>query len=89
MKTFTYSESSAKLKKNKKLINTHLESIDWASELQANCNNAYLSSELFLKKTEQTINFWAPLQRVSNKNKKLQNKPWITKGLLKSVETKK
>ena len=42
----------------------------------------------FLKKIEQLINFWAPLQRVSNKKKKLQNKHWITKGLLKSIEKK-
>ena len=42
----------------------------------------------FLKKIEQLINFWAPLQRVSNKKKKLQNKHWITKGLLKSTEKK-
>ena len=77
----------SRIENNKKLVNTHLESIDWATELQVNCNNADLSSELFLKKIEQ-INFWTPLQRVSNKKKKLQNKPWVTKGLLKSIETK-
>ena len=59
-----------------------------ASELQVNCNNADLSSELFLKKIEQLINFWTPLQRVPNKKKKLQNQPWVTKGLLKSIKTK-
>ena len=78
----------SKIENNKKLINTHLEGIDWATELQVNCNNADLSSELFLKKIEQLINFWAPSERVPNKKKKLQNKPWITKGLLKSIETK-
>ena len=78
----------SKIENNKNLINTHLEGIDWATELQVNSNNADLSSELFLKKIEQLINFWAPFQRVPNKKKKLQNKPWITKGLLKSIETK-
>ena len=78
----------SKIENNKNLINTHLEGIDWATELQVKSNNANLSSELFLKKIEQLINFWAPLQRVSNKKKKLQNKPWVTKGLLKSIETK-
>ena len=78
----------SKIENNKNLINTHLEGIDWATELQVKSNNADLSSELFLKKIEQLINFWAPLQRVSNKKKKLQNKPWVTKGLLKSIETK-
>ena len=48
----------------------------------------YHQTYIFLKKVEQLINFWVPLQRVSNKKKKLQNKPWVTKGLLKSIETK-
>ena len=78
----------SKIENNKNLVNTHLEGIDWATELQVNRNNTDLSSELFLKKIEQLINFWTPLQRVSNKKKKLQNKPWVTKGLLKSIETK-
>ena len=78
----------SKIENNKNLVNAHLEGIDWATELQINRNNADLSSELFLKKIEQLINFWTPLQRVSNKKKKLQNKPWVTKGLLKSIETK-
>ena len=60
-----------KIENNKNLINTHLEGIDWATELQVNRNNADLSSELFPKKIEQLINFWAPLQRGSNKKKKL------------------
>ena len=67
----------SKIGNNKNLINTHLECIDWSTELQVNHNNADLSSELFFKKTEQLINFWTPLQRVSNKKKKLENKPWV------------
>ena len=78
----------SKIENNKNLINTHLEGIDWTKEQQVNRDNTDLSSELFLKKIEQLINFWTPLQRVSNKKKKLQNKPWVTKGLLKSIETK-
>ena len=70
----------SKIENNKNLVNAHLEGIDWATELQINRNNADLSSELFLKKIEQLINFWTPLQRVSNKKKKLQNKPWVTNG---------
>ena len=78
----------SKIENNKNLVNIYLEGIDWATELQVNRNNADLSSELFLKKIEQLINFWTLLQRVSNRNKKLQNKPCVTKGLLKSIETK-
>ena len=60
-----------KIENNKNLINTHLEDIDWTTKLQENRNNADLSSELFLKNIEQLINFWEPLQRVSNKKKQL------------------
>ena len=35
---------------NKNLVKTHLEGIDWATELPVNCYNADLSSELFLKR---------------------------------------
>ena len=76
----------SKIENNKNLVNTHLEGIDWETELQVNHNNADLSSELFLNKIDQLINFWTPLQRASNKKKKLQNKPWFTKGLLKSIK---
>ena len=61
----------SKIENNKNLINTHLEDIDWTTKLQENRNNADLSSELFLKNIEQLINFWEPLQRVSNKKKQL------------------
>ena len=70
----------SKIENNKNLVNTHLEGIDWAT--QVNRNNADLSSELLLKEIEQLINFWTPLQRVSNKKKKSQNEPWVTKGLI-------
>ena len=61
----------SKIENNKNLINTHLEDIDWTTKLQENRNNADLSSEVFLKNIEQLINFWEPLQRVSNKKKQL------------------
>ena len=48
----------------KNLINTHMEGIDLATELQVNRNNADLSLEVFLKKIKQLITFWAPVQIV-------------------------
>ena len=54
------------IENNKNQVSTHLEGIDWTTELQVNRNNADLSSEVFLKKIEQLINLWTPLQRVSN-----------------------
>ena len=40
----------SKIENNKSLVKTHLEGIDWATELPVNCYNADLSSELFLKR---------------------------------------
>ena len=68
--------------KNKNIMSSLLENVDWVTELCLTHNNADLSFELFL-------NFWAPLQIVSNKQKKLLNKPWLTSGILKSIEIKK
>ena len=36
----------------------------------------------------QIINYHAPLQTLSRKKKRLQQKPWITKGLLTSIKNK-
>ena len=60
----------------------------WVSELHLSRNDVNLSSELFLRKVEKLINFWAPLQKVSNKQKKLLNKPWLTSDILKSIGIK-
>ena len=76
------------IEKNKNIISSLLENVDWVTELRLSHNDVDLSSELFLKKVEKLINFWAPLQIVSNKQKKLLNKPWLTSGILKSIEIK-
>ena len=74
------------IEKNKNIISSLLENVDWVTELGLS-HNVDLSSELFLKKVEKLINFWAPLQIVSNKQK-LLNKSWLTSGILKSPEIK-
>ena len=40
------------------------------------------------KKTKALIDFWVPLQLNSNSERNSCNKPWITKGLLKSINVK-
>ena len=57
-------------------------------ELRINSDYADLSLELLLNKVQILINFWAPPKKMSNKKKQLQIKPWLTKGLLKSIEVK-
>ena len=76
------------IENNKNLISNHLESINWSDELRINRDNVDLSAGRLLKKLHQLINFWAPIQKVSNRKKKMQNKLWFTKGLLKSIESK-
>ena len=73
------------IEKNKNIINSLLENVDWVTELRLSHNDVDLSSELFLKKVEKLINFWAPLQIVSNKQKKLLHKPWLTSSILKPI----
>ena len=51
-------------------------------------NNISLSSELLINKVDKLINFWAPLQKISNKRNKTLNKPWMTKGIIKFIGIK-
>ena len=62
----SFGNPNCSIENNKNQVSTHLEGIDWTTELQVNRNNAGLSSEVFLKKIEQLINLWTLLQRVSN-----------------------
>ena len=66
------------IEKNKNIISSLLESVDWVTELHLSHNDVDSSSELFLKKMEKIINFWATFQKVSNKQKKLLNKQTIS-----------
>ena len=76
------------IEKNKDTISEQLENIDWEAELRLERNNVNLLSELLISKVNKLINFWAPPQKVSNKGKEALNKPWMTKGILKSMAIK-
>ena len=71
--------------KNKITISEQLENVDWESELLSERNNINLSSELSINKADRPINFSAPLQKISKKRKKALNKPWMAKGIIKSI----
>ena len=68
--------------------------IDLNCQLQSFCNinnqdtdvNEDVSriTEMFVK----TLNSHAPLMSMSRRERKLNEKPWITKGILKSIKTK-
>ena len=74
--------------RNKAAIKNQLESIDWKGVLRLNCNDTNLSSNLFFQKIDKLSNFWAPLQVQSSTRKISKSKPWITKGIVKSICTK-
>ena len=76
------------IEKRKDTISEQLENIYWEAELRLERNNVNLSSELLIIKVNKLINFWAPLQKVSNKRKKALNKPWMTKAILKLIAIK-
>ena len=68
-------------------ISRHLQNTNWDMELQLNSENN-IPTKKFVPKTNNLINHWAPLKELSNAKQKLQNKPWITKEILKSIKNK-
>ena len=64
--------------------------IDWKSILEINKNDFSFSK--FFETFNNVLQKHAPIKKLSNfktnKNKKTMKKPWITKGILKSIEKK-
>lgn len=64
-----------------------VECIDWDSEL-GNCNNASVMFDTFYSKLTLTVNAHVPLKQISKRKLKEKAKPWITKGIKKSLMIK-
>ena len=66
------------------------ESLENLSEtvLSIDENNVISVFEQFYSLVQTTIDKHAPLKQLSRKQKKLQSKPWISKGILKSIKRK-
>ena len=77
-----------KWKNKKDLINTQLTNTNWVEVLCIEQNNVNKSTNILLNKIQKLIEFWALLQKMLNSKKKTLNKPWITKGILKSISIK-
>ena len=59
---------------------------DWKNVYETNHpDEAYKN---FVKSYNEIFNNWFPYKAISRNRAKLYNKPWITKGLLKSIKTK-
>ena len=74
--------------RNKDIISKGLQNTNWDTELQLNSENINISTKTFISKINNLINHWARLKQLSNTKPKLQNKPWITKGILKFIKNK-
>ena len=55
------------------------EKINWNQVLQLNQNNVNITLENYLNTVNTLINFHAPLKKLNKKQRKFQQKPWITK----------
>ena len=69
-----------------KKIKSELCNIDWKLVLEINKKDVDFSSRNFFKIFNNLQQKHAPIKKNSNKDKKTMKKPWITKGILKSIE---
>ena len=64
------------------------EKIDWNLVLQLNKENVNITFENFLNTLNTLINSYVPLKKLNKKQRKFQQKPWITKGIQNAIEKK-
>ena len=72
--------------KDKFLID--LKQINWNNYLKTNQNDPHQSFELFFQKLDQLFNKHCPKKKITKKQQKSLPKPWLTKGILKSIKVK-
>ena len=65
-----------------------LKQINWNNYLKTNQNNPHQSFELFFQKLHQLFNKHCPKKKITKKQQKSLPKPWLTKGILKSIKVK-
>ena len=58
------------------------------NELDLNNQTGEECWDNFEKKFNSILNIHAPFRQQTRKEKKLYKKPWLTKGILKSIKTK-
>ena len=64
------------------------EKINWNHVLQLNKNNVKITFKNYLNTVNTLINSHAPLKKLNKKQRKFQQKPWITKGIQNAIEKK-
>ena len=68
--------------------NIHCEEISSSLQSLTVANNQEIHLNSFLTKIQDITNKHAPLRNLIRKEMKLKTKPWLTKGLLKSISIK-
>ena len=59
--------------------------INWQTLLKLESNDPDLSFDIFYSKLTELVNENVPLKQITKKQLKRQSKPWVTKGILKSM----
>ena len=76
--------------KNEKLcdIENELDNINWSYTHPNNILDVNITMDLFLNDIENVVDKHAPLVKLTNKEYKQSQKPWVTKGILKAIKIK-
>ena len=73
---------------NKNNLERDLVNTNWDAILEINNGDVDKSFESFITTVNSVIAEHAPLKKMSVKERKLKAKPWITKGILTSINNK-
>ena len=72
---------------DKREFHEELLNIDWSKIVNEN-EGTENSSQNFLNKMDEILNYMAPYRKMTQKEIKLEKMPWITQGLLKSMRVR-
>ena len=70
---------------DQKSFSDKFNNIDWKELLQTGKKNPNLSFNLFYDKLTNLVNSHVPLKKISKKQIKREKKPWVTKGIIRSM----
>ena len=59
--------------------------IDWVSYLELNKRDPNTSFTKFFNRIDSLIDHYVPLRKITKKQKRVNNKPWLTKGIISSI----
>lgn len=62
--------------------------IDWDKSLNLNKGDINSSFDVFVKNVERLLDVHAPMRKLTKKETKTLNKPWITPGILNSIKVR-